>query len=99
MFRREKSQDRKQPVQKQKSIGSEGKDLLKAFSFRDKPKGCKEAEPKKKAPPSKGGTTSGRGKGREGLKQDDFLKATMRIFLVVSPPAGKLQVKLLYKSQ
>lgn len=31
-------------------------------------------------------------KGKEGLKQDDFLKATMRIFLVVSPPAGKMQV-------
>lgn len=28
-----------------------------------------------------------------GLKQDDFLKATMRIFLVVSPPVGKIQVK------
>lgn len=33
-------------------------------------------------------------KGREGLKQDDFLKATMRIFLVVSPPVGKMQVCL-----
>lgn len=33
-------------------------------------------------------------KGKEGLKQDDFLKATMRIFLVVSPPIGKLQVGL-----
>lgn len=32
-------------------------------------------------------------KSKEGLKQDDFLKATMRIFLVVSPPAGKIQVK------
>nr|CAI5836244.1 unnamed protein product [Callosobruchus analis] len=64
MFRREKSQDRKQPVQKQKSIGSEGKDLLKAFSFRDKAKGNKEAEPKKKATPSKAvGGGSGRGKG------------------------------------
>lgn len=31
-------------------------------------------------------------RGKEGLKQDDFLKATMRIFLVVSPPAGKMQV-------
>ncbi|KAK9869870.1 hypothetical protein WA026_003593 [Henosepilachna vigintioctopunctata] len=30
-----------------------------------------------------------------GLKQDDFLKATMRIFLVVSPPAGKMQVNFL----
>ncbi|KAL3280748.1 hypothetical protein HHI36_003983 [Cryptolaemus montrouzieri] len=28
----------------------------------------------------------------KGLKHDDFLKATMRIFLVVSPPAGKMQV-------
>lgn len=28
----------------------------------------------------------------KGRKQDDFLKATMRIFLVVSPPVGKLQV-------
>ncbi|KAJ8918332.1 hypothetical protein NQ315_008025 [Exocentrus adspersus] len=28
---------------------------------------------------------------KEGLKQDDFLKATMRIFLVVSPPVGKMQ--------
>lgn len=27
------------------------------------------------------------------VKQDDFLKATMRIFLVVSPPVGKIQVK------
>lgn len=33
---------------------------------------------------------------KEGLKQDDFLKATMRIFLVVSPPAGKIQVKYLF---
>ncbi|KAJ8965465.1 hypothetical protein NQ314_004110 [Rhamnusium bicolor] len=31
-------------------------------------------------------------KNKEGLKQDDFLKATMRIFLVVSPPVGKVQV-------
>ncbi|KAJ8950115.1 hypothetical protein NQ318_017840 [Aromia moschata] len=30
-------------------------------------------------------------KNKEGLKQDDFLKATMRIFLVVSPPTGKVQ--------
>lgn len=37
------------------------------------------------------GKSSG-AKGKEGLKQDDFLKATMRIFLVVSPPAGKMQV-------
>ncbi|XP_044750669.1 pleckstrin homology domain-containing family G member 5 isoform X2 [Coccinella septempunctata] len=29
----------------------------------------------------------------KGLKHDDFLKATMRIFLVVSPPAGKMQVR------
>lgn len=29
---------------------------------------------------------------KAGLIQDDFLKATMRIFLVVSPPAGKMQV-------
>lgn len=29
---------------------------------------------------------------KEGVKHDDFLKATMRIFLVVSPPAGKIQV-------
>lgn len=39
------------------------------------------------------GKSSG-AKGKEGLKQDDFLKATMRIFLVVSPPAGKMQVIL-----
>ncbi|CAH0557706.1 unnamed protein product [Brassicogethes aeneus] len=32
-------------------------------------------------------------KSKEGLKQDDFLKATMRIFLVVSPPVGKMQVR------
>lgn len=31
----------------------------------------------------------------KGLKHDDFLKATMRIFLVVSPPAGKIQVRIL----
>lgn len=34
--------------------------------------------------------------GRHGTKdnvnRDDFLKATMRIFLVVSPPVGKMQV-------
>lgn len=39
---------------------------------------------------------SSSGKGKEGLKQDDFLKATMRIFLVVSPPAGKMQVTHLF---
>lgn len=36
--------------------------------------------------------SSGVQKSKEGLKHDDFLKATMRIFLVVSPPAGKMQV-------
>lgn len=38
---------------------------------------------KQKSKEDKGGTS---------VKQDDFLKATMRIFLVVSPPVGKLQV-------
>lgn len=37
-------------------------------------------------------------KEERGLKQDDFLKATMRIFLVVSPPVGKLQVILAKKT-
>lgn len=43
---------------------------------------------------SGGGSFLG-GKGKEDKKQinrDDFLKATMRIFLVVSPPVGKMQV-------
>ncbi|KAJ8981833.1 hypothetical protein NQ317_004783 [Molorchus minor] len=33
-------------------------------------------------------------KNKEGLRQDDFLKATMRIFLVVSPPSGKVQTNV-----
>lgn len=28
------------------------------------------------------------------VNRDDFLKATMRIFLVVSPPVGKMQVNI-----
>lgn len=32
----------------------------------------------------------------KGANKDDFLKATMRIFLVVSPPVGKMQVLLAY---
>lgn len=36
----------------------------------------------------------GTAKAKEGLKHDDFLKATMRIFLVVSPPVGKMQVTI-----
>lgn len=35
---------------------------------------------------------SGSGKMKEEKNRDDFLKATMRIFLVVSPPVGKMQV-------
>lgn len=35
---------------------------------------------------------SGSRSNKDGLKQDDFLKATMRIFLVVSPPVGRMQV-------
>ncbi|KAG5881579.1 hypothetical protein JTB14_019934 [Gonioctena quinquepunctata] len=38
--------------------------------------------------------SKGRGvRNKEGLKQDDFLKATMRIFLVVSPPVGRIQAR------
>lgn len=37
------------------------------------------------------GGKAGKGKDRH-VNRDDFLKATMRIFLVVSPPAGKMQV-------
>lgn len=33
---------------------------------------------------------------KEEKNRDDFLKATMRIFLVVSPPAGKIQVVTFY---
>ncbi|KAF5299054.1 hypothetical protein FQA39_LY11600 [Lamprigera yunnana] len=35
-------------------------------------------------------------KGDKNVNKDDFLKATMRIFLVVSPPVGKLQVTYIY---
>ncbi|KAF7280540.1 hypothetical protein GWI33_005743 [Rhynchophorus ferrugineus] len=45
---------------------------------------------------SKCKSSSSSPKAKEGLKHDDFLKATMRIFLVVSPPVGKLQVGLTY---
>lgn len=35
---------------------------------------------------------SGKNKEEKTMNRDDFLKATMRIFLVVSPPVGKIQV-------
>lgn len=44
---------------------------------------------------SKSGKSSairGRFKDSKQMNRDDFLKATMRIFLVVSPPVGKMQV-------
>lgn len=42
---------------------------------------------------SKSGTSKGEArKIKEQKNRDDFLKATMRIFLVVSPPVGKMQV-------
>lgn len=40
----------------------------------------------------KSGTNS-KTKEDKGVNRDDFLKATMRIFLVVSPPVGKMQVR------
>lgn len=40
---------------------------------------------------AKGGA-SPKAKEEKGANRDDFLKATMRIFLVVSPPVGKMQV-------
>lgn len=42
----------------------------------------------------KTGPMSGRFKDTKQMNRDDFLKATMRIFLVVSPPVGKMQVIL-----
>lgn len=41
-----------------------------------------------------GGGICGRLKEERHMNRDDFLKATMRIFLVVSPPVGKMQVHL-----
>lgn len=35
-------------------------------------------------------------KDERNANRDDFLKATMRIFLVVSPPVGKIQVNLMF---
>lgn len=35
-------------------------------------------------------------KSQQDKNRDDFLKATMRIFLVVSPPVGKMQVTKTY---
>lgn len=40
------------------------------------------------------GGICGRLKEERHMNRDDFLKATMRIFLVVSPPVGKMQVHL-----
>lgn len=85
-------------------------DYFRALSFRDKTKGgaVKNADNslrmgvRKSEKPdikpslsfSRCKSSSSSPRGREGLKQDDFLKATMRIFLVVSPPVGKMQVCL-----
>lgn len=45
----------------------------------------------------KSAVASNKHKEEKRIKQDDFLKATMRIFLVVSPPVGKLQVIILHR--
>lgn len=42
----------------------------------------------------KSSLTKGKNVQKEEKNRDDFLKATMRIFLVVSPPAGKIQVQI-----
>lgn len=39
-----------------------------------------------------GKSDCGKSKDEKSMNRDDFLKATMRIFLVVSPPVGKMQV-------
>lgn len=41
---------------------------------------------------SRSGTKAEARKIKDQKNRDDFLKATMRIFLVVSPPVGKMQV-------
>ncbi|KAH1013936.1 hypothetical protein HUJ04_002853 [Dendroctonus ponderosae] len=95
MLKKEKSEDKekqqkadKQPLSKQKSIGLE-------VAPKPGDKGVRKSE-KKDIRPSLSFSrykSSSSPKSKEGLKQDDFLKATMRIFLVVSPPIGKLQIK------
>lgn len=98
-FKKEKSEEKDthksviQPLAKQKS------DYFKALSFRDESnsesktseRGVRKSD-KKDIRHSLIFSRKSNPKNKEGIKQDDFLKATMRIFLVVSPPVGKLQV-------
>jgi hypothetical protein len=88
---------------KSKSASVKHVDSLAAPKQADGQKGVRKSDKTKdsdrslKSSLSKSKSSANKLKSKEekgSVKQDDFLKATMRIFLVVSPPVGKLQVTL-----
>lgn len=70
-------------------ISTSSKGVRKSDKIKDSEKSHKISF-KSSSGKTKGGANP---KAREGANRDDFLKATMRIFLVVSPPVGKMQVQ------
>lgn len=73
------------------------KDRTKSASMRNVPTMTSSATQKSdKSPRADVGTRKPSKKEQKARNKDDFLKATMRIFLVVSPPVGKIQVKHFY---
>lgn len=72
-------------------ISTSSKGVRKSDKIKDSEKSHKISFKSSSSSKTKGGANP---KPREGANKDDFLKATMRIFLVVSPPVGKMQVQL-----